>query len=543
MSAALARRDEGCASDLLMDRWLLGEIPGSDEARRLEQHVRGCGSCEARLLALRSLYGTRPPAKADRIERPRLVSPPPKGEARTSGVLQVVILRDGLLVGTEVFTPGRYEIGRGNALRLEELEAGHAVLHLGGDRVAIESLRGPVFVNGYRVACCELRPIDEVAVGRYVLRTRLISRDEEPQPQPQTQPPAPLAAALALKLELYWGDALQAVQVFTQPPPHLDAWGLHCVTPCDGGFELDGGVRVRHGDSARIPFGPLMIVASTVPAAQRVERTSAREWPWTVIGLASVLAVGLVLFSVMAPVPEEAPFVPKEFKAIAQFIPPPPPKKILDRPVTHEKKTLPRSQPHHPPFVDTAPLHFRSSINNVLKSLDGLGRIGPHKGKGKGLASAGLGLPSLGSGHELSMGQFDTGIGGVGIGSAGAMSHGTIGRGSPLARVTSAGRVHTNNDAWIDRDAVEKEIQKHVSEISACYEHAMVTSGSFAGKMQVEWAIDSVGHVSSSRIKSTDIKNTGFGACVLTALGGWHFPPAHGRVVVSYPFHLNSVGY
>src|SRR5581483_8809069 len=173
-----------------------------------------------------------------------------------------------------------------------------------------------------------------------VLRTRLIAREEAPQlHEEQPAPaPAPSAAPLALKLELYWGEALQAVQVFAQPPPRLDAWGLSRVAPCDGGFELDGGVRVRHGDSARIPFGPLTLVASTVPVATPVERKSPRKWPWTVIGLASVLAVGLALFSVMAPVPEEAPFVPKEFKAIAQFIPPPPHVKALPEPAPTPQK-------------------------------------------------------------------------------------------------------------------------------------------------------------------------------------------------------------
>jgi hypothetical protein len=44
-------------------------------------------------------------------------------------------------------------------------------------------------------------------------------------------------------------------------------------------------------------------------------------------------------------------------------------------------------------------------------------------------------------------------------------------------------------------------------------------------------------------VKSTDVKNAEFGTCVLAALDQWRFPPAHGRVAVSYPFHLNAVGY
>ncbi|HEY0095810.1 MAG TPA: FHA domain-containing protein, partial [Archangium sp.] len=48
-------------------------------------------------------------------------------------VLQVVILRDGLLVGTEVFTPGTYALGSDPAsdLRLEDASIAprHAVLY------------------------------------------------------------------------------------------------------------------------------------------------------------------------------------------------------------------------------------------------------------------------------------------------------------------------------------------------------------------------------------------------------------------------------
>jgi pSer/pThr/pTyr-binding forkhead associated (FHA) protein len=83
-------------------------------------------------------------------------------------VLQVVILRDGLLVGTEVFVPGTYSIGSdpSSDLRLDDasIEPRHAVLYFQNGRSAIQdagSTQG-VYVNGHRVSACEIRSVDEV---------------------------------------------------------------------------------------------------------------------------------------------------------------------------------------------------------------------------------------------------------------------------------------------------------------------------------------------------------------------------------------------
>lgn len=57
-------------------------------------------------------------------------------------VLQVVIMRDGLLVGTEVFVPGQYVLGSSDSadLRLEDpsVAAAHAHLYFQNGRAAIQ---------------------------------------------------------------------------------------------------------------------------------------------------------------------------------------------------------------------------------------------------------------------------------------------------------------------------------------------------------------------------------------------------------------------
>ncbi|WP_224370243.1 AgmX/PglI C-terminal domain-containing protein [Hyalangium versicolor] len=112
-------------------------------------------------------------------------------------VLQVVILRDGLLVGTEVFVPGTYAVGSdpSSDLRLDDpsIDPRHALLYFQNGRSAIQDAgsNGGVYVNGHRVTACEIRSVDEVLCGPFVLKTRVLSQKPAEKP-----PPSPEMAAL-----------------------------------------------------------------------------------------------------------------------------------------------------------------------------------------------------------------------------------------------------------------------------------------------------------------------------------------------------------
>lgn len=125
-------------------------------------------------------------------------------------VLQVVILRDGLLVGTEVFVPGTYALGSdpSSDLRLEDpaVEPRHALLYFQNGRAAIQDAGTAtgLFVNGHRVTACEIRSVDEVLCGPFVLKTRVLAQkpqEAKPQPPPEvaalfgTPQPAPPQSA------------------------------------------------------------------------------------------------------------------------------------------------------------------------------------------------------------------------------------------------------------------------------------------------------------------------------------------------------------
>ena len=113
-------------------------------------------------------------------------------------VLQVVIMRDGLLVGTEVFVPGQYTLGSGDGadLRLDDPSVGasHAFLYFQNGRAAIQDGgTGATFVNGHKVTACEVRPVDEIACGPFTLKIRVMGQKPVAKAVP---PPANIGALL-----------------------------------------------------------------------------------------------------------------------------------------------------------------------------------------------------------------------------------------------------------------------------------------------------------------------------------------------------------
>ncbi|AKQ68764.1 Alpha-amylase [Myxococcus hansupus] len=139
-------------------------------------------------------------------------------------VLQVVILRDGLLVGTEVFVPGTYALGSDPAsdLRLDDasVEPRHALLYFQNGRAAVQDASSGtgLFVNGHRVSACEIRPVDEVLCGPFILKTRVLSqKPQEAKPQPPPEVAALLGSTPPAAPPPY---AVAQPDPFAPPPQH-----------------------------------------------------------------------------------------------------------------------------------------------------------------------------------------------------------------------------------------------------------------------------------------------------------------------------------
>lgn len=107
-------------------------------------------------------------------------------------------MRDGLLVGTEVFVPGQYTLGSGDGvdLKLDDPSVGatHAHLYFQNGRAAIQDGgAGNTFVNGHKVTACEVRPVDEIACGPFTLKIRVMGQKPVTKPM---GPPSDIGALL-----------------------------------------------------------------------------------------------------------------------------------------------------------------------------------------------------------------------------------------------------------------------------------------------------------------------------------------------------------
>lgn len=388
MNVALRRRSTDCVSDLTIDRWLLGETPGSDEARELEAHMKVCAVCAARLGSLRSLYANQP---TDDVATTAVVmTEPPRQTPTESGVVQIIVLRDGLLVGTEYFTTGRWSIGSGATdLTLSDGPAAkHAVLHFHDGAVAIESHQGPVYVNGVRLQRALVRPVDEVWIGPYALRTRVIT-ERWSWPTMISAPPAtaidptrasptraapglsnptqsapglsnpthsapglsnpthsapglsdtatvverPATTRTALHATLWWGDRLLGETAFSTPVDGqpLRALGFERMVKArrlaDGRWQLEAptSLTLSLHEASSVNDGALRLVLSVRPLAATLPRAKMLDVRFTAI----MVTAFVLFFTAVSVAPErsdEADFSPRVIPPIHVSITPPAPK-------------------------------------------------------------------------------------------------------------------------------------------------------------------------------------------------------------------------
>ncbi len=583
MNVALSRRSVGCVSDLTIDRWLLGETPGSDEARRLEQHMQGCAVCAARLGSLRSLYSNQPEQSATTSPTAHVLDAAPRQSPNESGVLQVIVMRDGLLVGPEYFTPGKWNIGSAVGSDLSLLDGPslkHATLVFHAGTVGIESREGAVFVNGVRLARAEVRPIDEVWVGPYVLRVRVITErwswpammSTEPAPERATELTTiiepPVVQDTQLHVSLWWSDTrlatVAAKDVLTTN--EVRALGFERAVSASrdprGRWVVqtpNGPLTLSSSEATSIEAGALRLVLSVVATPSRLERARFTERLFPAVLLGTLVAAAAVL--VTMPEPAEEDFVPRPLPTVKIHVTPPPPKApptpvapaaaptvapvaVAQAPSRKNQRASPPPPRNRFEALDRI-MHSATSVSAALAA-----RGSPSKTKrpqGPLVAMAGVGKPMFAFGVPTEA----TGIGRSGVRRGGEMRGGGYGKegkigGSVVGAVRPSGiGVPAKKDGGtIDRDAVAKVIGEHLHEVQRCYEASLLMEGSSGGRLAVEWTISTSGAVTQAKVQSTTLRQGSVPQCVLAALRRWTFPKAKGgNVVVTYPFVFQSSSY
>jgi FHA domain len=147
--------------------------------------------------------------------------------------LQVFFIRDGELARSEVFAEGLYTVGRGEDvdLRLDAdgIEALHALIEFknGEMKITAHAASSGIEVNGERVSSAQISQFDEVRLGHFMLKSRVLSARPGPRPKvsvaPRAQPPARPQAPAARQVSP--AIPLAAAPVTAKPAPSTPRMG------------------------------------------------------------------------------------------------------------------------------------------------------------------------------------------------------------------------------------------------------------------------------------------------------------------------------
>ena len=349
--------------------------------------------------------------------------------------------------------------------------------------------------------------------------------------------------------------------------------------------ELEGKGResyltLANGTSARLTQGELSLVAYVAPLPRRSWANPLAGAPWLVIAMLVLSAGGFGAFlrhlpprleqteaqkaspvpaialRLMKQEPQKKEKAKKKLEAIKAQA-----KKAKDKKAASEKKVAevvkapPRESKPAPSraLQALAKLSAGPASHDVLSAADKLGTGGSRSAKNTNsklagllgnapVAGAGLGTLGLGrGGGGTHGGELLRGKGGNGIG---ALGLGAVGRGKVGGTVSRASARSISSQGNIDREGVARVVNGHLNEVHACYERALLREPGLAGKVVLEWVVGTNGKVAAVKTKSSTLRNNSVEACILGKLKTWTFPPARGgKVIITYPFLFNSVGF
>lgn len=227
-----------------------------------------------------------------------------------------------------------------------------------------------------------------------------------------------------------------------------------------------------------------------------------------------------------------------------------PSKKPLPK-VVQPKKRVAKVKPRQPHFSQRGALGVLGSLNNS-KQRGGLqlDAVGAGKGIGRG-GSAGSGGVQK---QVYAKGMFAAPLGG-GNNPDGAGGYGTKGKGGGQAGYGKLSMVGSSkayfepvsSEAWIegglDPNEIAAVIQRHESEVRACYENGLQTQPKLSGRLSMKFLIGASGSVTTASVSNSSLKSASVENCIRNRLKAWKFPKPEGGVTVkvAYPFVLRRV--
>lgn len=94
----------------------------------------------------------------------------------------------------------------------------------------------------------------------------------------------------------------------------------------------------------------------------------------------------------------------------------------------------------------------------------------------------------------------------------------------------------------LSKDLINAVVQRHRSEIRACYDAALQRNPSLRGKITIAFTIQPNGIVSYAGVKESTLGDGGLEGCITSRVKTWIFPKPEAPVVTevsAYPFYLN----
>lgn len=178
---------------------------------------------------------------------------------------------------------------------------------------------------------------------------------------------------------------------------------------------------------------------------------------------------------------------------------------------------------------------------NAVGASRGIGRGGQAGSGGIQTAVYSQGIFSA----PLGEGQHPQGAGGYGTKGKGG---GQAGYGKQSLVGSSSGYFQPlSSETWVegglDPNEIAAVIQRHESEIRACYEKGLRSQPNLKGRLSMKFLIGARGQVTTASISNSSLNHSGVETCIQARLRSWPFPQPEGGVTVkvSYPFVLKRV--
>lgn len=142
----------------------------------------------------------------------------------------------------------------------------------------------------------------------------------------------------------------------------------------------------------------------------------------------------------------------------------------------------------------------------------------------------------------------------IGVGKLGTIGHGahdgadsgygrsTAGMGTRNARVPSLRVGVADVRGSLSKEAIRREIHRHLNEVRACYEQELNARPDLSGRVMIKFIVAPTGAVQMSAVSSSTLGVKRAEDCISQAVRRWTFPQPDGGgiVVVSYPFVFDT---